>query len=75
MIYLFHLEQTVDVLRHQWAYSCEKAKAELNYSPRSLEEGLTEVLPWLKTLNLINYEKDHVVDFVLRLNSHVRSYY
>nr|XP_027092623.1 uncharacterized protein LOC113713179 isoform X2 [Coffea arabica] len=46
---------TVYVLRHQWAYSCEKAKVELNYSPRSLEEGLTEVLPWLKRLNMIKY--------------------
>ncbi|KAI8549889.1 hypothetical protein RHMOL_Rhmol06G0060200 [Rhododendron molle] len=46
---------TVDVLRHQWAYSCEKAKTELDYSPRSLEEGLGEVLPWLKSLGLIKY--------------------
>ncbi|KZV28897.1 dihydroflavonol-4-reductase [Dorcoceras hygrometricum] len=46
---------TVSVLRHQWAYSCEKAKAELDYHPRSLEEGLTEMLPWLKSLGLIRY--------------------
>ncbi|KAG5543438.1 hypothetical protein RHGRI_016239 [Rhododendron griersonianum] len=46
---------TVDILRHQWAYSCEKAKTELDYSPRSLEEGLGEVLPWLKSLGLIKY--------------------
>lgn len=53
--FLYSLEQTVDVLRHQWAYSCEKAKTELDYSPRSLEEGLGEVLPWLKSLGLIKY--------------------
>ena len=53
--FILHLEQTVHVLRHQWAYSCEKARVELNYSPRSLEEGLTEVLPWLKRSNLIKY--------------------
>lgn len=47
--------QTVYVLRHQWAYSCEKAKAELGYSPRGLKEGLGEVLPWLKSLGLIKY--------------------
>ncbi|KAA8537736.1 hypothetical protein F0562_027274 [Nyssa sinensis] len=41
---------TVRVLRHQWAYSCEKAKIELDYNPRSLKEGLAEVLPWLKEL-------------------------
>ncbi|KAL3514497.1 hypothetical protein ACH5RR_027214 [Cinchona calisaya] len=46
---------TVHVLRHQWAYSCERAKVELNYSPRGLEEGLTEVLSWLKRLKLIKY--------------------
>lgn len=46
---------TVHVLRHQWAYSCEKAKTELEYSPRSLTEGLAEVLTWLKSLGLIKY--------------------
>ncbi|KAJ8539503.1 hypothetical protein K7X08_013755 [Anisodus acutangulus] len=33
---------TVCVLRHQWAYSCDKAKAELDYHPRSLKEGLSQ---------------------------------
>ncbi|KAL5992761.1 hypothetical protein ACLOJK_013680 [Asimina triloba] len=46
---------TVKVLRHQWCYSCEKAKTELGYNPRSLKEGLLEVLPWLKSLGLIKY--------------------
>lgn len=46
---------TAQVLRHQWAYSCEKAKKELGYHPRSLKEGLEEVLPWLKTSGLIKY--------------------
>ncbi|PSR99760.1 Dihydroflavonol 4-reductase [Actinidia chinensis var. chinensis] len=46
---------TVCVLRHQWAYSCEKAKTELGYNPRGLNEGLAEVLPWLKSLGLIKY--------------------
>ncbi|XP_008782210.2 putative dihydroflavonol 4-reductase [Phoenix dactylifera] len=46
---------TVRVLGHQWAYSCEKAKEELGYSPRSLNEGLTEILLWLKSLGLIQY--------------------
>ncbi|KAI3737103.1 hypothetical protein L2E82_27098 [Cichorium intybus] len=43
------------VMRHEWAYSCEKAKRELNYKPRSLREGLDEILPWLKKLGLIKY--------------------
>lgn len=46
---------TVRVLRHQWAYSCEKAKEELGYSPRSLNDGVTEILQWLKSLGLIKY--------------------
>ncbi|KAJ8625141.1 hypothetical protein MRB53_033671 [Persea americana] len=43
------------VLRHQWAYSCEKARAELGYNPRSLKEGLEEILPWLKSSGFIKY--------------------
>ncbi|KAK6938700.1 NAD-dependent epimerase/dehydratase [Dillenia turbinata] len=45
----------VDVFRHQWAYSCERAKAHLDYKPRGLSEGLSEVLAWLKSLKLIKY--------------------
>lgn len=48
-------EQTVHVLRHQWEYSCEKAKTELGYNPRGLEDGLKEVLPWLKSMGVIKY--------------------
>ncbi|KAI3684740.1 hypothetical protein L6452_33966 [Arctium lappa] len=46
---------TVYVLKHEWAYSCEKAKRELDYNPRSLSEGLEEVLSWLKNLGFIKY--------------------
>ncbi|KAF8098348.1 hypothetical protein N665_0268s0017 [Sinapis alba] len=46
---------SVNVLRHQWAYSCDKAKVELGYNPRSLREGLEEILAWLKDLGLIQY--------------------
>lgn len=46
---------TVNVLRHQWEYSCDKAKRELDYRPRSLREGLAEVLLWLKNLGFIRY--------------------
>ncbi|KAL4022357.1 hypothetical protein IC575_016088 [Cucumis melo] len=46
---------TVKILRHQWAYSCEKAKQELDYNPRSLKEGLEEMLAWLKSVGLIKY--------------------
>ncbi|KAL9449316.1 hypothetical protein AB3S75_011277 [Citrus x aurantiifolia] len=46
---------TVRVLAHQWAYSCVKAKTELGYNPRSLKEGLQEVLPWLRSSGMIKY--------------------
>ncbi|KAL2897735.1 putative dihydroflavonol 4-reductase [Bienertia sinuspersici] len=46
---------TVYVLRHQWAYSCGKAKKDLGYNPRNLKEGLEEVLLWLKNSGFINY--------------------
>ncbi|TVU48156.1 hypothetical protein EJB05_07782, partial [Eragrostis curvula] len=46
---------TVHVLRHQWAYSCDKAKRELGYNPRDLTEGLAEVLLWLKDEKLIKF--------------------
>uniref|UniRef100_A0A0D9VQE8 NAD-dependent epimerase/dehydratase domain-containing protein n=1 Tax=Leersia perrieri TaxID=77586 RepID=A0A0D9VQE8_9ORYZ len=46
---------TVHVLRHQWAYSCDKAKRELGYSPRNLTEGLSEMLLWLKDEKLIKF--------------------
>ncbi|KAL6867248.1 hypothetical protein ACP4OV_015272 [Aristida adscensionis] len=45
----------VRCLRHQWAYSCDKAKRELGYSPRSLIEGLSETLLWLKNDKLIKF--------------------
>ena len=47
--------QTVRVLRHQWAYSCDKAKRELGYNPRNLTEGLAEMLLWLKNDKLIKF--------------------
>ncbi|KAF7817510.1 putative dihydroflavonol-4-reductase [Senna tora] len=46
---------TVHVLRHRWEYSCDKAKRELDYRPRSLNDGLAEVLLWLKNLGSIGY--------------------
>ncbi|KAI9118608.1 hypothetical protein K1719_010940 [Acacia pycnantha] len=46
---------TVYVLRHQWEYSCDKAKRELDYRPRSLKDGLAEVLLWSKNLGYISY--------------------
>ncbi|KAJ6391154.1 hypothetical protein OIU77_025194 [Salix suchowensis] len=46
---------SVHVLRHQWEFSCEKARIELDYNPRSLKEGLGELLLWLKSSGAITY--------------------
>ena len=40
----------VEVYRHDWALSNDKAKADLGYSWHSLEEGLGKSAEWLKTL-------------------------
>ncbi|KAK6939588.1 NAD-dependent epimerase/dehydratase, partial [Dillenia turbinata] len=45
----------VDVLRHQWAYSCEKAKAHLDYNPRGLAEGLSEMA--LEKLDMVSVKR------------------
>lgn len=38
----------VDIYRHDWAYRSARAEEELGYRPRSLEEGLTGTLAWLR---------------------------
>jgi len=39
--------EVVEVYKHHWAYSCEKAKAELGYTPTPLEEGLGATVAWI----------------------------
>jgi len=39
----------VEVYKHDWAYSSEKAAGELGYAPRRLETGLQETFEWLKS--------------------------
>lgn len=39
----------VEVYRHHWAFSSAKAEAELGYSWRSLEDGLTTTFEWLRS--------------------------
>ncbi|XP_078433376.1 NAD(P)-binding Rossmann-fold superfamily protein [Wolffia australiana] len=46
---------TVAVMKQSWEYSCDKAKNELGYAPRSLDQGLGEMLRWLKEEGLIKY--------------------
>lgn len=38
----------VEVYRHDWAYRSDRAAAEIGYTWRPLEQGLTETVAWLK---------------------------
>lgn len=38
----------VEVFRHDWAYSSDRAQRELGYRPRTLREGLGTTLGWLE---------------------------
>jgi farnesol dehydrogenase len=38
----------VEVYRHDWAYSSERARAALGYAPRPLAQGLAETVAWLR---------------------------
>jgi len=43
----------VEIYRHDWAYSSAKAQAELGYAPRTLREGFTQTVAWLRELGEI----------------------
>jgi farnesol dehydrogenase len=38
----------VEIYRHDWAYRSDRAAAEIGYTFRSLEQGLTETAAWLR---------------------------
>ncbi len=38
----------VEIYRHDWAYDSSAAKRDLDYRPRSLRDGLTESVRWLR---------------------------
>jgi nucleoside-diphosphate-sugar epimerase len=40
---------SVEIYRHSWTYSSEKAVRELGYSPRMLREGIERTLRWLQS--------------------------
>lgn len=40
----------VDVYKHDWALSSARAEGELGYRPRSLRQGMTETVAWLRSL-------------------------
>ena len=41
--------KSVEIYRHSWTYSSEKAIRELGYSPRTLREGLELTFRWLQS--------------------------
>jgi farnesol dehydrogenase len=38
----------VEIYKHHWVYSCEKAKADLGYRVTPLETGLAQTVSWVK---------------------------
>lgn len=40
----------VEIYRHDWAYDSSAAQRDLDYRPRSLREGLTESIRWLREM-------------------------
>lgn len=42
-----HLPSTIEIYKHDWAYSSKKAERELGYTYRSLREGLGRTLDWI----------------------------
>jgi farnesol dehydrogenase len=38
----------VDIYKHDWAYRSDRAAAEIGYTWRTLEQGLTETVAWMK---------------------------
>jgi len=43
---------TIEIFKHDWAFSSDKAIHELGYSPISLKKGLQKTYNWLKESNL-----------------------
>jgi nucleoside-diphosphate-sugar epimerase len=41
--------KSVEIYRHSWTYSSEKAVREIGYKPRTLQEGLEQTLRWLRS--------------------------
>jgi len=41
-------EEVVEIYRHEWAYSSERAQRELGYAVTPLEEGIERTVAWLR---------------------------
>ncbi len=44
---------TIEIFKHEWSYNSDKAKKELGYRYRSLSEGLTLTVNWMKENGLL----------------------
>ena len=47
------LPATADFFLNNWEFCSHKAKSQLNYSPRALQEGLESTYRWMKETNLV----------------------
>lgn len=48
-----HLPSTIEIYKHDWAYSSEKSERELGYTYIPLKDGLKRTLDWIyKTVNI-----------------------
>ncbi|KAL5232478.1 hypothetical protein ABZP36_031254 [Zizania latifolia] len=75
---LMQVCQTVYVLRHQWAYSCDKAKRELGYKPRNFTEGHAhssshkdqlKVCPKFEIVAKVTSKNEAIAEAVTNINS------
>jgi len=42
-----YLPSTIEIYKHDWAYSSEKTERELGYTHSPLREGLKQTLDWI----------------------------
>lgn len=49
----FNTRGTVQIFRHDWAYSSEKAAAQLDYAYRPLADGMRETVEWIQKRELV----------------------
>jgi len=43
-------DEVIEIYRHDWAYSSDRAVADLGYRITPLEEGLRRTVAWLRSL-------------------------
>jgi farnesol dehydrogenase len=57
-----HLPSTIEIYKHDWAYSSEKAERELGYTHIPLREGLKHTLDWILKNRKYSAIRNHITD-------------